>query len=113
MLTIDPAIPTLCKILNFPPKSISVLYQLPLIFSTGVSRHPTEPLYKDTVLLCPSYPRPFRGLSGRAGAIKDCWLRREIQNFTECALSCLGEELCSFIDGAVCYTMGTLCSREG
>ena len=50
---------TLCKILNFPPKCISVLYQLPLIFSSGVSHHSTEPPHKNTVLWCQGCPRPL------------------------------------------------------
>ena len=50
----------LCKILNFPPKCICVLGLLPLIFSTWGSHHPTEPPHKDTVLLCPGFPRSLR-----------------------------------------------------
>jgi len=54
----------LCKILNFPPKCISVLYQLPLIFSYGVSHHSPEPPHKNTVLWCQGCPRPLRQCRG-------------------------------------------------
>merc|ERR1712111_343771 len=52
--------PALSKISNFPPHCIFVLAQLPLSFSTGGSHHLTEPLHKDTVLLCRGCLRPLR-----------------------------------------------------
>ena len=55
---------SLCKILNFPPKCISVLYQLPLIFSFRISHHSTEPPHKNTVLWCQGCPRPLRQCRG-------------------------------------------------